>query len=89
MRLSQVLGLQAPFDLDVAKLAVLETQRQGSEESLRHELLDVGEQLFHEGRIWGRTPLNKMVRCAKSCYSNATVRSHRVSMSITKNAYLN
>lgn len=53
-RLSQVLGLDAPFDLDVAQFAVLETQLQGSEESLRHEHFDVYEQPFHESRIWVR-----------------------------------
>jgi len=73
--LSQVLGLQTPFDLDVAQLAVLETQCQGPEESLSHELLDVGEQLFHEGRIWDWLRLNKMVRCSDLSVKHATSES--------------
>ena len=54
LRRRQIPGLDAPFDLDVAQFAVLETQLQGSEESLRHEHFDVYEQLFHESRIWAR-----------------------------------
>ena len=47
----QILGLQAPFDLDVAQLAALEGQRHRAEKPLGDQGFQICDQLLHTRKI--------------------------------------